>query len=53
MLYLSQNSLTPKAKLSMPVIAIVDDNEPLRFATVSLIRSLGYAVLEFASPKRS
>jgi FixJ family two-component response regulator len=33
----------------MPVIAIVDDNEPFRRATVSFIRSLGYAVLQFAS----
>jgi FixJ family two-component response regulator len=33
----------------MPVIAIVDDNEPFRHATVSFIRSLGYAVLQFAS----
>jgi len=34
---------------SMPVIAIVDDNERFRRATVSFIRSLGYAVLQFAS----
>jgi FixJ family two-component response regulator len=33
----------------MPVIAIVDDNEPFRHATVSFIRSLGCAVLQFAS----
>ena len=33
----------------MPVIAIVDDNEPFRRAIVSFIRSLGYAVLQFAS----
>ena len=33
----------------MPVIAIVDDNEPFRHATMSFIRSLGYAVLQFAS----
>jgi FixJ family two-component response regulator len=33
----------------MPVIAIVDDNESFRHATVSFIRSLGYAVLQFAS----
>jgi FixJ family two-component response regulator len=33
----------------MPVIAIVDDNEPFRHATVSFIRSLGDAVLQFAS----
>jgi FixJ family two-component response regulator len=33
----------------MPVIAIVDDNEPFRYATVSFIRFLGYAVLQFAS----
>ena len=33
----------------MPVIAIVDDNDPFRPATASFIRSLGYAVLQFAS----
>ena len=33
----------------MPVIAIVDDNEPFCHATMSFIRSLGYAVLQFAS----
>jgi FixJ family two-component response regulator len=33
----------------MSVIAIVDDNEPFRHATGSFIRSLGYAVLQFAS----
>ena len=33
----------------MPVIAIVDDNDPFRHATASFIRSLGYAVLQFAS----
>jgi FixJ family two-component response regulator len=33
----------------MPVIAIVDDNEPFRSATASFIRSLGYAALQFAS----
>ena len=27
----------------MPVIAIVDDNDPFRHATASFIRSLGYA----------
>jgi FixJ family two-component response regulator len=47
-LYVCQNSLTRKGKW-MPVIAIVDDNEPFRHATVSFIRSLGYAVLQFAS----
>ena len=33
----------------MPVIAIVDDDDPFRHATASFIRSLGYAVLQFAS----
>ena len=33
----------------MPVIAIVDDNDPFRHATASFIRSLGYAVPQFAS----
>ena len=33
----------------MSVIAIVDDNDPFRHATASFIRSLGYAVLQFAS----
>jgi FixJ family two-component response regulator len=33
----------------MPVIAIVDDNESFRHAIASFIRSLGYAVLQFAS----
>jgi FixJ family two-component response regulator len=33
----------------MPVIVIVDDNEPFRRAIVSFIRSLGYAALQFAS----
>jgi FixJ family two-component response regulator len=33
----------------VPVIAIVDDDESLRRATMSFIRSLGYAVLQFAS----
>ena len=37
----------------MPVIAIVDDNEPFRHATMSFIRSLGYAVLQFASAEAS
>jgi FixJ family two-component response regulator len=39
-----------EAKLSKtPVIAIVDDDESFRHATMSFIRSLGYAVAEFAS----
>ena len=39
-----------EASLSkVPVIAIVDDDESLRRATMSFIRSLGYAVLQFAS----
>jgi hypothetical protein len=33
----------------VPVIAIVDDDESFRRATMSFIRSLGYAVLPFAS----
>ena len=32
-----------------PVIAIVDDDDSFRHATMSFIRSLGYAVLQFAS----
>jgi FixJ family two-component response regulator len=32
-----------------PVIAIVDDDDSFRRATMSFIRSLGYAVLQFAS----
>jgi FixJ family two-component response regulator len=38
-----------RALVSMPMIAIIDDNEPCRRATGSFIRSLGYAVLQFAS----
>jgi FixJ family two-component response regulator len=38
------------AKLSkVPVIVIVDDDDSFRSATMSFIRSLGYAVLQFAS----
>jgi FixJ family two-component response regulator len=33
----------------VPVIAIVDDDDSFRRATMSFIRSLGYAVLQFAS----
>jgi FixJ family two-component response regulator len=33
----------------MPVIAIVDDDDSFRHATMSFIRSLGYAVVQFAS----
>jgi FixJ family two-component response regulator len=33
----------------MAMVAIVDDNEPFRRATGSFVRSLGYAVLQFAS----
>jgi FixJ family two-component response regulator len=36
-------------KLKVPVIAIVDDDESFRHATMSFTRSLGYAVLQFAS----
>jgi FixJ family two-component response regulator len=35
--------------MSQPMIAIVDDNEPFRLAAAGFIRSLGYAVLHFAS----
>ena len=35
--------------LKVPVIAIVDDDESFRRATVSFIRSLGYAALQFAT----
>ena len=39
-----------EAKLSkVPVIAVVDDDESFRHATMSFIRSLGYAVIQFAS----
>ena len=39
-----------EAKLAkVPVIAIVDDDDSFRHATMSFIRSLGYAVLQFAS----
>ena len=34
---------------NVPVIAIVDDDESFRRATVSFIRSLGYATAAFAS----
>jgi len=33
----------------VPLIAIVDDDDSFRRATTSFIRSLGYAVLQFAS----
>jgi len=33
----------------MPKIAIVDDDESFRHAMTSFVRSLGYAVLQFAS----
>jgi FixJ family two-component response regulator len=33
----------------VPVIAIVDDDESFRHAITNFIRSLGYAVLQFAS----
>ncbi len=33
----------------VPVIAIVDDDDSFRRATMSFIRSLGYAALQFAS----
>jgi FixJ family two-component response regulator len=39
-----------KGSLSkVPLIAIVDDDDSFRRATTSFIRSLGYAVLQFAS----
>jgi FixJ family two-component response regulator len=41
---------TMEAKLSkVPVIAVVDDDESFRHAIMSFIRSLGYAVVQFAS----
>jgi FixJ family two-component response regulator len=33
----------------VPVIAVVDDDESFRQATTNFLRSLGYAVLSFAS----
>jgi FixJ family two-component response regulator len=33
----------------MPIIAIVDDDDSFRYAIMSFIRSLGYAVVQFAS----
>ena len=36
-------------KLKVPLISIVDDDEPVREATRALIRSLGYAAATFAS----
>jgi FixJ family two-component response regulator len=43
-------SFSQEAKLSkVPVIAVVDDDESFRHATMSFIRSLGYAVVQFAS----
>jgi FixJ family two-component response regulator len=33
----------------VPIIAVVDDDESFRRATMSFIRSLGYAVVQFAS----
>jgi len=39
-----------EARLSkVPVIAIVDDDDSFRHATMSFIRSLGYAALQFSS----
>jgi FixJ family two-component response regulator len=39
-----------EAKLSkVPVIAVVDDDDSFRHAIMSFIRSLGYAVVQFAS----
>jgi FixJ family two-component response regulator len=39
-----------EAKLSkVPVIAVVDDDDSFRHAAMSFIRSLGYAVVQFAS----
>ena len=35
--------------LNLPVVAIVDDDDSFRRATTSFIRSLGYAVIQFAS----
>ena len=43
-------SVETELKLSkVPVIAIVDDDDSFRRATMSFVRSLGYAVLQFAS----
>jgi FixJ family two-component response regulator len=35
--------------MKVPVIAVVDDDESFCRATTSFIRSLGYAVVQFAS----
>jgi len=43
-------SVETELKLSkVPVIAIVDDDDSFRRATMSFVRSLGYAALQFAS----
>jgi FixJ family two-component response regulator len=43
-------SFVKEAKVSkVPVIAVVDDDDSFRHATMSFIRSLGYAVVQFAS----
>jgi FixJ family two-component response regulator len=48
--YLLFGSATKEGTVSkVPVVAVVDDNEAFRRATMSFIRSLGYAVIQFAS----
>jgi FixJ family two-component response regulator len=47
---LTSHSSSGEGSLSkVPLIAIVDDDDSFRRATTSFIRSLGYAVLQFAS----
>ena len=47
---LTPHSSSGEGSLSkVPLIAIVDDDDSFRRATTSFIRSLGYAVLHFAS----
>jgi FixJ family two-component response regulator len=47
---LTSHSSSGEGGLSkVPLIAIVDDDDSFRRATTSFIRSLGYAVLQFAS----
>jgi FixJ family two-component response regulator len=42
--------ISGKGNLSkVPLIALVDDDESFRRATMSFIRSVGYAALQFAS----
>ena len=47
---ITRSLVQPGVTLSkIPIIAIVDDDESFRRATMSFIRSLGYAVHQFAS----